>query len=280
MITILPQLLLCWRFLCQRPILNGLDTIWLTWTAVVIATLWFHPYLGVVLFIGLVNCHTFRVGILSVLTIILTAICRQHIHILRPMAQWLFLEEFRWRIEPQIETRGEILVLNYPANFVEYLCPLLFTPMTLLIAPDPVDYLVRFLFDAESYIRCAPNCFDEATTRINVARAAQRTIIAYLERKIDERTSVHSFAPRGCRTGLLSIARQNNIPIRPVYVPHLIHTWGIIESPLAHTIIIGDHLDITKDNSVLTDEILAFWTTSAQRNRRELFHDLSTIIDN
>lgn len=225
MLFLFLDITMCWALAAKKKSFNKFDLICCSLFAIVATLIMVQPVAGVVLLIILLNIEWARNYLLFALFFFVSIITRERTRLMQHIVPLLF------SCTSSLRPTGELLLFNYPANFIEYMGPFYFSPIKVVTTEATARYFLSWTSVADHYIVTNENLEErlvETCRRgINVA--------AYIERCYFERRNIYTIAPQKLRTGLIRMCRKHNITVRPVCITHDMHAKIFVGEALDHT---------------------------------------------
>ena len=240
-----------WFKVAQRESFDGLDSWFILWVNVLLTLCICTPQIGFIVVLICLSLPAPRAILISTLTAYITPIFRSPTLLVCSSVPYLFPV-----IHGHLGLNREIVLLNYPANFVEYMAILHMLPASILANP-PLSNLVSTFIGKEHIITCVPHCFESVRCAVDKTIRANRRVIVYPERGFTRRPNPWTIVGE-YRTGIFKIAKMLQIPLRPICVTHFIHTMGYIHK--FPVITIGNQLSPNIPFETLSTQLTAFWT--------------------
>lgn len=143
---------------------------------------------------------------------------------------------------PLHNIKQEIIICNYPSNYIEYFVPPLFSENLVLLIHQPAIKIVKHIWGSTHLIGVSKNSYENIKKQIKYKIQNNQTIFVYFERDYYKRT--HQDNISDIRKGIFYIAHELKIPIRMLKLNHLEHFCGIefnkIEYSISESMIIQD----------------------------------------
>lgn len=129
--------------------------------------------------------------------------------------------------EKSFNFEKEIIVFNYPSNYIEYFLPLIFGKKVCLLIFEGGFKIVKYIWGEENLIPISKNSFEKVQNEIQEKIKKGYIICAYFEKKYFERKTKNNISE--ARTGIFRIAENTQLPLRMIKYSHINHTFGIVD---------------------------------------------------
>lgn len=123
----------------------------------------------------------------------------------------------------------EILLLNYPINYLEYFIPLILGEKNILLLHIGGYNIVKFLWDKNNLIPVSKNSFKQVESQIKDKINKGYNICVYFEKDYYNRKKNKKINEK-IRTGIFKIAQNSNISVRMINYNHIQHNFGFIDN--------------------------------------------------
>lgn len=129
--------------------------------------------------------------------------------------------------QKSFDFKKEIIIFNYPCNYIEYFLPLIFGKKVCLLIFEGGFKIAKYLWGKENLISISKNSFEKVQDEIQEKIKNGYIICTYFERKYFERKYKNQISEP--RTGIFKIAQNTQIPLRMVKYSHINHVFGIVD---------------------------------------------------